>query len=230
MDLASARLRRYQPADLDDLYRICLQTADSGRDGTDLFDDARLPGDVYVGPYPRFEPSLALVAEDEAGVGGYIVGAPDSLTFEQDLERDWWPALRARYPEPPPRVARELPVLQQNALHDIHHPWPTDDELARDYPSHLHINLLPRLQGRGIGRQLIAALISELRDQGSPGVHLLVGHANQRAAGFYRHVGFTELPGTAVRIFAMSLSDPADGPACQDGQRGDGAGVPRPPR
>jgi ribosomal protein S18 acetylase RimI-like enzyme len=170
------------------------------------------------------------VAEDDAGVGGYIVGARDSLTFEQDLERDWWPALRSRYPEPPPRLARDLSVHEQNALHDIHHPWPTDDELARDYPSHLHINLLSRIQGRGIGRHLVAALISELRDQGSPGVHLLVGHSNQRAAGFYRHIGFTELPGTDVHMFAMSLRDPAAGPACQDGLRGYGAGVPRPPR
>jgi ribosomal protein S18 acetylase RimI-like enzyme len=229
MESQSAFLRRYQPADLDDLYRICLQTSDNGRDGTALFSRPRLPGDLYVGPYALFEPSLTLVAQDGAGVGGYIVGARDSLTFEQSLERDWWPALRSRYPEPPPRLARELSVQEQNALHDIHHPWPTADGLADEYPSHLHINLLPRLQGRGIGRQLIAALISELRDQGSSGVHLLVGRANQRAAGFYRHVGFTELPGTAIRVFAMSLGDPADGPACQDGQRGNGAGVPRPP-
>jgi ribosomal protein S18 acetylase RimI-like enzyme len=206
VDLDSVWLRRYRPTDLDDLYGICLRTADSGRDGTAMFRDPRLPGDVYVGPYALFEPSLALVAEDRAGVGGYIIGARDSLTFEQGLERDWWPVLRARYPEPPPGLTRELSVPEQNALDDIHHPWPTDNGLAEDYPSHLHINLLPRLQGSGIGGQLIAALMSELRDQGSPGVHLLVGRANQRAAGFYRHVGFTELPGAAVRIFCKSLS------------------------
>jgi ribosomal protein S18 acetylase RimI-like enzyme len=230
VDIASARLRRYQPADLDDLYRICLETADSGRDGTALFSHPGLPGDVYAGPYALFEPSLALVAVDGAGVGGYVVGARDSLAFEQLLECEWWPALRARYPEPTMDLMRELSVPEQNALHDIHHPWPTDNWLANDYPSHLHINLLPRLQRRGIGRQLIAALISELRDQGSPGLHLLVGRANHRAAGFYRHVGFTELPSTGVRVFAMSLRDPAARPACQDGWRGDGAGVPRPPR
>jgi GNAT superfamily N-acetyltransferase len=58
------------------------------------------------------------------------------------------------------------------------------------------------------GRQLIEELISSLRDHGSPGVRLGVGHANRRAAGFYRHVGATEMPATDVHIFAMALTDP----------------------
>jgi ribosomal protein S18 acetylase RimI-like enzyme len=63
------------------------------------------------------------------------------------------------------------------------------------------------MQRLGIGRQLIATLIQGLRDQGSPGVHLVVGHGNQRAAGFYRRIGFTELPATDARTFGMNLSD-----------------------
>jgi hypothetical protein len=47
-----------------------------------------------------FEPALAFVAQDTAGVGGYIVGALDTPAFEQRLERTWWPHLRARYPDP----------------------------------------------------------------------------------------------------------------------------------
>jgi ribosomal protein S18 acetylase RimI-like enzyme len=203
----SARVRPYQPHDLDDLYRICVQTADSGRDATAIFRDPRLPGHVYAAPYAVFEPSLAWVAQDAVGVGGYVVAALDSQAFEQRLERDWWPALRARYPEPPPEAAEELPLPERHALENIHHPWGTDGKLAERYPSHLHINLAPRLQGRGIGRSLITTLISGLRDLGSPGVHLVVGRGNVRAAGFYRHVGFTELPGTVVRIFAMELTD-----------------------
>lgn len=205
MDIESPRIRRFQPGDLDDLYRICLQTADNGQDGTAAFGDPRLPGDVYAVPYALLEPSLALVAEDPAGVGGYIVAALDSRDFDRRLERDWWPALRARYPEPPPEAALELSVQERFAVHYIHHPWATDPELAGRYPSHLHINLLRRLQGRGYGRQLTAALISSLRSQGSTGVHLHVGRANQRAGGFYRHIGFAELPGTTARVFAMTL-------------------------
>ena len=59
-----------------------------------MFEDPRILGHVFAAPYGLFEPSLAFVAEDEAGVGGYIVGALDSRAFEERLEADWWPALR----------------------------------------------------------------------------------------------------------------------------------------
>jgi hypothetical protein len=55
-----------------------------------------MPGEVYAAPYAVFEPSLALVAEDRDGAGGYAVAALASQDFEQRLERGWWPALRAR--------------------------------------------------------------------------------------------------------------------------------------
>jgi GNAT superfamily N-acetyltransferase len=205
VDIESPRIRQFVPGDLDDLYRICLQTANNGQDGTAAFRDPRLPGDVYAAPYALLEPSLALVAGDPIGVGGYVVAALDSQDFDRRLERDWWPALRVRYPEPTPQALPELSVQERFALHAIHDPWLTDPALAGRYPSHLHINLLPRLQGRGYGRQLIAALITSLRTKGSTGVHLHVRHGNQRAAGFYRHTGFAELPGTTGRTFAMTL-------------------------
>lgn len=202
-----ARIRPYQPDDLDELYRICLQTADNGRDGTSLFRDPRLPGHVYAAAYARFEPSLAFVAQDAGGVGGYIVAALDSQAFEQRLERDWWPALRASHPEPSQDLARGLSPQEQFALRWIHHPLGTPDELASGFPSHLHINLVPQLQGQGTGRQLIVTVISALRDQGSAGLHLHVRPGNRRAAGFYRHVGFAELPADDVHVFTMNFAD-----------------------
>ncbi len=205
-----ARIRPYRPDDLDELYRICVQTADNGQDATSVFRDPRLPGHVYAAPYALFEPSLAFVAQDAGGVGGYIVAALDSQAFEQRLECDWWPALRASHPEPSQDLARGLSPPEQFALHWIHHPLSTPDELARGFPSHLHINLVPRLQGQGIGRQLIARVISALRGQGSHGLHLHVGHGNQRAPGFYRHVGFAELPADDVHVFTMNFAHPAE--------------------
>ncbi|HXL19316.1 MAG TPA: hypothetical protein VN961_17510, partial [Streptosporangiaceae bacterium] len=167
-----------------DLYRICLQTADNGQDATSLFGDPKLPGYVYVAPYVTLEPSLAFVAEDRSGLGGYIVGALDTRAFEQRLERDWWPALRARYAEPSPDQADDLSRPEQYAIHDLHHPSSTADDLARCFPSHMHINLIPRLQGRGIGRRLIETITSSLRNHGSPGLHLLVGFSNKRLRDF----------------------------------------------
>ena len=203
-----ARIRPYRPGDLDDLYRICLLTADNGEDATSLYPDPRLPGHVFAAPYGVCEPSLAFVAEDAAGVGGYIVGARDSQDFERRLERDWWPRLRGSYPVPAADAPRQELSREQRAASYIHHPLSTPDELNARYPSHLHIDLLPRLQGHGLGRGLINTFIAALRDQGSPGVHLHVSRHNPRAVEFYRHVGFTDLTPTA-RTFGLPAE--ADG-------------------
>ncbi len=201
-----AQIRPYQPADLDDLYRICLQTADNGQDATALVSDPMLPGHVFAAPYAIFEPSLAWVAEDVTGVVGYVLGALDTRAFEERLEHDWWPALRARYPDPR-QLAGPLHEPERIALQAIHWPFTTDPALVSRYPSHLHIDLLPRLQGRGFGRRLIETLFAALRASRSRGVHLHVGRANERAAAFYRHVGLTELQADGARVFAMKLAE-----------------------
>src|SRR5580704_4645733 len=116
MTIEPARIRPYQSGDLDELCRICLQTANNGGDGTSIFRDSRLPGHVYAAPYALFEPSLAFVAADAEGVGGYVVAALDTAAFEQRLQRDWWPALRESHPEPSPDLARALSSQELSAL------------------------------------------------------------------------------------------------------------------
>ncbi|HXB49855.1 MAG TPA: GNAT family N-acetyltransferase [Streptosporangiaceae bacterium] len=205
MDRAQARIRPYRPADLDALYQICLLTGDRGQDATSRYHDPKLLGHCFAAPYGLFEPSLAFVAADISGVAGYIVGALDSQAFEKRLESNWWPQLRTRYPEPPPGLPAQQWTPDQQLAHFIHHPDRTPDDLAARYPSHLHIDLLPRLQARGYGRQLIQTLTTALRDQGSSGVHLRVTPGNERAVRFYRHIGFAQLPAADTDLFVMDL-------------------------
>ena len=75
-----------------------------------------------------------------------------------------------------------------------------------DYPSHLHIDLLPDAQGQGAGRRLIETLTTSLAAHGSPGVHLGVAVRNQNARAFYERVGFTEFSRTEDTVtFVMPL-------------------------
>jgi ribosomal protein S18 acetylase RimI-like enzyme len=207
--VSHASIRPYRPGDLDEVYRICLQTGDSGEDATSLFDDPRILGHVFAAPYCALEPSLAFVAEDEVGVGGYIVGALDTRAFEKRLETDWWPALRARYPAPSAGLSPRQWTADQRAAWIIHNPLRVSDDLAEKYPSHLHINLLPRLQSQGLGRRLIETLVLALRERGSVGLHFFVSPANQRAADFYRHLGFQVFSADGPIIFVRDLRAPA---------------------
>ena len=185
-------IRGYRPGDLADLYRICLQTGDRGEDATGQFTDPDLLGHVYAAPYGLLEPALAFVVEDHDGVGGYCLGALDSREFEQRLEAEWWPPLRARYPEPDVGDIDSWTRDEQMA-YLIHHPWRAEGELLAQFPSHLHIDLLPQVQGTGMGRRLMDAQMAALRERGSRGVHFNVNAANRRALGFYHHLGFREL-------------------------------------
>ena len=45
---------------------------------------------------------------------------------------------------------------------------------------------------QGLGRQMVAAAESWLRDRGVPKVQLMVRHSNARAAQFYNELGFEE--------------------------------------
>ena len=189
--MPAAAIRPYQPADLPDLYRIALLTGDSGADATAMYRDPDLVGHHYAAPYGVLSPQTAFVAEDAEGVCGYIVGALDTRAFEARMEAEWWPTLRARLPAPsgPP----DTWTPDQRLIQLIHRPPRTPRRLNEPYPSHLHINLLPRLQGQGMGKQLMDRWLATVRGMGSPGAHLGVSGANARAIRFYQAYGMTEL-------------------------------------
>jgi ribosomal protein S18 acetylase RimI-like enzyme len=183
-------IRRAGRADRSALYEICLLTGDAGTDASGLYADPDLLGTVWVGPYLVLEPDLAFVAEGVGGVAGYVLGAADTAEFEAACEERWWPDLRRRYPEPP--ASGDL--TRDEELHKwIHHPPPTPDDVLAHYPAHLHIDLLPRVQGRGVGRRLVDTLLDVLRRRGVVGVHLGVDAANSRAIGFYEHLDFVSI-------------------------------------
>jgi ribosomal protein S18 acetylase RimI-like enzyme len=56
---------------------------------------------------------------------------------------------------------------------------------------------------------MMNTLMRALREQGSAGVHFFVWPANQRAVGFYRHLGFTVISAEGPVIFAMDLRQAA---------------------
>lgn len=182
-------IRPYRPADLEALYDICLRTGAAGEDATELMADPRLLGDLYAAPYAVLEPEHAFVLDDGTGAAvGYVLGALDTEAFDARCEAEWWPALRARH-----RPGQKTGKLDDLFLARLHEPRPAPADVLARFPSHLHIDLLPAAQSGGWGRALLERLFSALRDDGSVGVHLGVSSANQRAVGFYRHLGFEEL-------------------------------------
>lgn len=196
-------VRPYEPLDLEAVYEICLKTGDRGEDATHLYDDPKLLGHLYVGPYVVLEPESAWVLADEAGVCGYIVGALDSRTFYETYRQEWLPPLRAHYPEPQGRP--EEWTRDEALRYRLHHPRDEPPQALAAYPSHLHIDLLPHAQGQGWGRKLMQTFLGSLETRGSRGVHLSVGRQNTRAIAFYRRLGFKALELESELYFTMDF-------------------------
>jgi ribosomal protein S18 acetylase RimI-like enzyme len=180
-------------ADAAAMYRICRLTGDAGADASHLYSDPDLLGQVYVGPYLIVPPATALVGLDDSGDPiGYAVGTPDSAAFAAACGSLWWPALRAAYPLGEVGAAHAaLTPADLGLLAQIHHPQVAASDLVEPFSAHLHIDLLPQAQGRGLGRALMEQLLARLRVAGATGVHLGVDPRNTPAVRFYEHLGFT---------------------------------------
>jgi GNAT superfamily N-acetyltransferase len=185
-------IRPFRSGDIDALYRISLATGLAGGDASHLYADPMLMGHIYAAPYALLEPQLALVVEDSDGVAGFAVGTTDTTTWEQRLEQGWWPTLRERYAMPTETDTAGWTPDQRRALM-IHRPALTPPAVALPYPAHLHMNLLPRLQGRGVGTKLFDRWTTLAIARGATALHVAVNRANIGGARFWRKMGFADL-------------------------------------
>lgn len=181
-------IRQAQLADLPYVYHICLNTADSGQDASELLSDAFIVGQYFAAPYLIHEIETCFVLELDGIPVGYILGALSTEKFNKWMNTNWLPQIRNFYHSGIKPKSDLEKFLIDLINHDCSFP-----EFLSDYPSHLHIDLLPVAQKKGFGRKMITTLLDALRERGSVGLHLFVGEKNKNAIGFYEKLGFAEL-------------------------------------
>ena len=182
-------VRKFQEEDRAGLYHVCLATGDSGAGAFHLYNQKEMLGEIYVGPYLSFQPDLSFTLVQE-GASGFALAALDTRSFESTLSKQWWTLIQEKYSNLSPENFNER---EKNLFSYIQNPPLRPEAIVRDYPSHLHIDLLETAQGRGIGKAMMNLLLDTLREQGSKGVHLGMGAQNSRAFTFYTKLGFTLL-------------------------------------
>jgi ribosomal protein S18 acetylase RimI-like enzyme len=201
-------IRPYRPADREQVAEICLKTAAGGGDATGVYSDDSLMPEVFALPYLEYAPELAFVVAESPGerVLGYVIGVADTAAFIDWYGRAWAPGFAARHPlAAAPTAAR--PAFTEAQLVEAGR----DPERMRiaelaDYPAHLHIDLLPELQGQGWGRRLIDTMRAALAARGVPAVHLGMDAANTGARAFYDRLGFHELPSSRADAPLLGIS------------------------
>lgn len=188
----TAKIRLFRDGDQAAAYHVCLKTGDHGADGEPFYrEDPDALGRIYVGPYLKFAPELALMLEDETGVCGYALGTLDSKQFFERYEKEWRQDLVLNFARPTGEPRSWTRV--QEVYESYHKPDYFCPEPYAEYPSHLHIDLLQHAQGKGHGRRMMQQLLGMLAELGSPGVHLGMSIKNDRAYAFYQKLGFHEL-------------------------------------
>lgn len=120
---------------------------------------------------------VAANEEDEAV--GYIICTENFDAFREIFIRDYIP-----------RLDENLEVWGGNARKMAGTSFRLQEKYKDDFPAHLHIDLLPEFQRKGIGHMLVNTLKEHLHGKGVPGVMLTVGAKNEVGQGFYNKYGF----------------------------------------
>jgi ribosomal protein S18 acetylase RimI-like enzyme len=189
-------LRSFRPADETALLTICLQTGDAGKDASKTFRSPTLLGEYFATPYAAYDPTLCLMLTDESGPCGYVLGAVDTAAFVQWFNTEWLPRLQAQHAGAILRMDTPDTWLYELIKRPAKVP-----ACAADYPAHLHIDLLPRAQGRGWGRRMIEAWLGMAGQRGARGFHLGVSPANAGALAFYHRLGLQPLDAQPGVVF-----------------------------
>ena len=203
--VADIIIRNYRWKDEAAIEDITYKTGFKGEDltGRDFFDDRRLFFMLFIYYYTRYEPEHFFVAVDPSNdrVVGFICGATDTATQEKSFGRKMIPRIIARiflcttwrYP----RTFKTLLNMMKGmgGLEDK----ATTAAVRSEYPAHLHIDLLPEYQHKGLGTRLMSHFEEHLIRQGATGVHLQTTNHNHKAVPFYKGLGYAIIHETAVK-------------------------------
>jgi len=182
-------IRHATPTDLPYLYEICHQTGYQGKDASCHLLDRLLVGHLFVAPYIMWKPNWCWVVINNGLPVGYMVTVPDSISYYTWREINWMPTVREYYPE---RAHPDYPPFE-NILREIVHEPAEVPSFIKEYPAHIHIDLLPSFQRQGYGRQLFQKFHQKCHEHQVTGVHIGVSKFNTDAMKFYPEVGYTAL-------------------------------------
>lgn len=175
-------IRPYEAKDRDAVRYICLNS-DGPCDADEKGQHFLLT--TYCDYYIEREPHNCLVYADENGRAiGYVLIAEDFDKFKETFLHEFKPRLADD-------TAAHGYALDSIQLHERN---------REKYPAHLHIDLLPEIQGKGIGTQMIKRALNRLAEKKCKGLTLTVWKHNRDAMRFYERLGFEQIDENANNV------------------------------
>lgn len=168
-------IRKYEKKDYEDVRYCCLHSEENKN--SDRMNEFIL--ETYCNYYIENEPENCFVADNGEGKAvGYIICTENYDRFKKTFYKKYLP--------------RTL-KLGINFFFDSMFSALPQRRLKKQYPAHLHIDILPEYQRMGLGSKLVDALCDHLKKSGVKGVMLTAGTKNEKGNAFYKKYGFTQL-------------------------------------
>lgn len=181
-------VREYTRQDEKEIQKICIETSVS------VFQKAEMQNmllTAFCNYYINEEPENCFVAVKGTSVAGYILSTENSAVWAEKFEKNY------------------IAVTDDHMLkHFYQEILKTPLKYAKDYPAHLHIDILDEYQSMGIGTMLMERLVKHLKEKGVSGLMLSVACDNVKGQKFYEKFGFHELETTLEeRVMGMKLTN-----------------------
>lgn len=146
------KIRPYEKKDRQSVRRICCDTAFMGEKIDPIYKDRELFADIVTGPYLKYEPEWALVAEFEGRIIGYVL-ASVSPYFHLNRVRTGAPAIA--------RIALKLsrghyaghPRSERFARWLLYRSW-SEEPCHPKGAGHMHFNVEKNFRGTGVGMRI----------------------------------------------------------------------------
>lgn len=169
-------IRPYEAKDKEAVHYVCLNSEGPCKSSSR---EIRFSLAVYCDYYLEKEPENCFVATDENdNVIGYILCAEDFDIFKESFESEYCTRIKKW------EFRRRKSALRSIIPHE---------KYKDEYPSHLHIDILPEYQRMGLGHKLTDVLLNHLREKGVKGIMLTTWIKNTKGRGFYDKYGFALL-------------------------------------
>lgn len=170
------KIRKYRASDRKAVQNVCLDTS-VGRNADSFLTRYILA--LYCNYYIETEPENCFVAVDENDVPiGYCICSSDYDKFEREFMKNYMPRISGC------GLKYVIYTKGEIAAHRM---------FRKDFPAHLHIDIIDEYQRQGIGRRLLDALFEHLEENNVSGLALICNTNNKGAVKFYEKYGFTLL-------------------------------------
>lgn len=169
-----ATIRGYQPKDYENLREVCFVTATGA-----YKNNKDITAALFCEYYCECEAEHCFViADKDDNAVGYILCATDNKEYLKKYYKFKMPKIK--------KLSYKEAIMKY--IEDFYMKG-----IAKNYPAHLHIDIIDDYQRMGLGHKLINALMLHLDSIGVKAIHLGCGAANTKGVSFYKKIGFVEL-------------------------------------